>query len=114
MTRMSSYDPRVVSVRFFEAAQHAYKALDKIREQLPSEPQLARAHDEQLASFYVLNYLYRRPSLDSAATLRSELEWLKTNPPPESIGACDREYFERCRRACIAALIENGVPPAHA
>lgn len=107
---MTSYDPRAVSDQFFEAAQRAYRALDKIREQLRSEPALAHAHDEQLANFYVLNYLYRRPSLDSETTLRSELEWLQANPPPESIGACDRDYFERCRLSCIAHLIANGVP----
>lgn len=77
-----------------------------------SEPHLARAHDEQLAAFYVLHYLYRRPSLDSEATLRRELEWLKANPPPESIGAHDRDYFEQCRQDCIDELIEQGPPPA--
>jgi hypothetical protein len=113
MTAMTSYDPRAVSDRFFQAAQRAYKNLDKIREQLKAEPLLAPAHDEQLASFYVLNYLYRRPSLDSEATLHGELEWLKSNPPPESIGACDRDYFERCRQDCIAELMTNGVPAPH-
>jgi hypothetical protein len=112
MSRMTSYDPRAVSDQFFEAAQRAYQALDKIREQMKSKPQLSQAHDEQLASFYVLNYLYRRPSLDSQATLHNELQWLKQNPPPESINACDRDYFERCRQHCIDDLIANGIPPS--
>jgi hypothetical protein len=107
---MTSYDPRDLSERFFVASQRAYRALNKIREQLKSEPQLTRAHDEQLAAFYVLHYLYRRPALDSEATLRRELEWLKANPPPESIGAHDRDYFEQRRQACIDELIENGPP----
>lgn len=110
---MTAYDPRAVSDQFFDAAQRAYKELDKIREQLKAEPSLAQAHDRQLAQFYVLNYLYRRPSLDSATTLRNELEWLKKNPPPDSIGACDRDYFERCRQHCIDELMAGG-PPGNA
>ena len=105
--KQSNWDWKILSDKYLYIAQDTERYLNEVREKLKTNDNYKIIFDENLAKYYVYNYLHGRTFLQSREEFVNELNNLlerQFDAPPE---AFDKERFLNSRRMFLNGILSS-------
>ena len=110
-SKMRSWNSQLVSEQFQNQALQAEQYLREVRVKVKSNKSYESIYDEQLARFYVFDYLHVRAFIDSRVNLVAGLNNLLANENTSwADDSYDKQRFEQFRAAFVKSLIQQFEP----